>query len=275
MTDATRCPDPESLVVLLYDEEGDVRERAALQAHLATCPTCAEALTSLEAVRGSLGSWYAPPLPLGFALVRNAPMSWPRRVAWSGGLAAAAVLVLAAAASIAHIQITYDESGIEVRTGVSPAAVAATTAGLTAGTAGRPASTPQPASSGERDATPQRTWPEDAARHEPAWRADLELLATQLRAEFSRPAPQPAPPRAVAAVGRSMSDEELLKRVSELLDHSEVRQQQNLALRVTELGRQFEIQRQADIVQVEQTLSRIEQQRRDLLRRVSSTQPQP
>jgi hypothetical protein len=54
-----------------------------------------------------------------------------------------------------------------------------------------------------------------------------------------------------------------------------VRQQQNLALRVTELGRQFELQRQADIVQVEQTLTRIEQQRNELLRRVSATQPRP
>ena len=72
-----------------------------------------------------------------------------------------------------------------------------------------------------------------------------------------------------------MTDVELLKRVQDLLDQSEIRQQSNLALRVTELGRQFELVRQSDIVQMEQTLQRIEQQRSDLLRRVASTQPRP
>ena len=65
------------------------------------------------------------------------------------------------------------------------------------------------------------------------------------------------------------------RRVQARRDRREVRQQQNLALRVTELGRQFAVQRQADIVQVEQTLTRIEQQRTELLRRVSATQPRP
>ena len=83
-----------------------------------------------------------------------------------------------------------------------------------------------------------------------------------------QPPPSPAP-------GRSQSDAELLKRVQDLLDQSEIRQQANLALRVTELGRQFELARQSDIVQVEQTLQRIEQQRGDLLRRVAATQPRP
>ena len=82
-------------------------------------------------------------------------------------------------------------------------------------------------------------------------------------------------PPASPAQDRTMSDAELLKRVQDLLDQSEIRQQANLALRVTELGRQFELARQSDIVQVEQTLQRIEQQRGDLLRRVAATQPRP
>ncbi len=72
-----------------------------------------------------------------------------------------------------------------------------------------------------------------------------------------------------------MTDAELLARVQELIDKSEIRQQSNLALRVTELGRQFELQRQGDIVQVEQALQRLEQQRSDLLRRVVAQQPRP
>ena len=83
------------------------------------------------------------------------------------------------------------------------------------------------------------------------------------------------PAASVAGPDRTMTDAELLKRVQDLLDQSEIRQQANLALRVTELGRQFELARQSDIVQVEQTLQRIEQQRGDLLRRVGATQPRP
>jgi hypothetical protein len=124
-----------------------------------------------------------------------------------------------------------------------------------------------------------------ASSGEPPWRADFDLLATQIRADVSRLVEESraAAPMAlkasapVAAAGpvRTMTDTELLKRVQDLLDQSEIRQQSNLALRVTELGRQFELVRQSDIVQMEQTLQRIEQQRSDLLRRVASTQPRP
>jgi hypothetical protein len=136
-------------------------------------------------------------------------------------------------------------------------------------------------------ATPvEGTWLNKASAGEPAWRADFDLLATQIRADVARmvqEARQEAGPAMVRtamqapvpAQGRTMTDAELLKRVQELLDQSEIRQQSNLALRVTELGRQFERARQSDIVQVEQTLQRIEQQRGDLLRRVGATQPRP
>jgi len=274
--DVTRCPDPDALVVLLYDDEGDASERAALQAHLEGCGGCAGTLTSFRAVKATLGAWLPPPLPLGFAVVRNPPMPWRRRVLWTGGLSAAAALVLAAAASLAQLQITWDATGLTLRTGMAgqatmasaapaPAAAAATSSGSRATSA--PAS---PAGSGAAPAAAMAAQP-------PAWRADLDLLATQLRGEFARVAAQPPRPTFAAAVAaeRDRTEQQLLARVAALLDQSEVRQQQNLALRVTELGRQFEIQRQADIVQVEQTLNRIEQQRRDLLRRVSSTQPRP
>ena len=34
MTDVTPCPDPDALLVLLYDDEGAPDERACLQAHV-------------------------------------------------------------------------------------------------------------------------------------------------------------------------------------------------------------------------------------------------
>lgn len=276
--DATRCPDPDALLVLLYDDEGEPAERAALEAHVASCLECSHLLTSLDSTRGMLGAWHAPRLPLGFAIVRETPPSPATAWLWRSGLAAAAVLVLAAAASLARIDIQYDGQGLRVRTGVvDSVAPAATEPPALPASAAVPAAAPEIA---------QPTWVDAAAAANPAWRADLDLMESRLRAEFARaletrPAvPSPLMVRASVAPAPSADAErrqieEMLRRVQELLDQSEVRQQQNLALRVNELGRQFQIQRQSDIDQMEQTLTRIEQQRSELLRRVASTQPRP
>lgn len=277
MTEVTRCPEPDALLVLLYDDEGTPDERALLQGHVDRCTQCADLLTSLDSTRGVLGAWHAPRLPLGFALVRG-DRSPVRSFLWRGGLAAAAVLVLASAASLAQLEVTYNADGFTVRTGARP-----TAAGGAVGTAmSQPA--PERAAAAAPLAPSPQGWVGKASAGEPPWRQDMDLLATQLRSDMSRllaesrPAPV-GPVRAAvastAAPGRTMTDAELLKRVQELLDQSEIRQQSNLALRVTELGRQFELQRQGDIVQVEQAFQRLEQQRNDLLRRVAAQQPRP
>ena len=278
MTDVTPCPDPDALLVLLYDDEGTPDERAFLQAHVNRCRQCADVLTSLDTARGALGAWHAPRLPLGFALVRAERSPWHTTL-WRGALAAAAVLVVGAAASLARFEITYNEQGLRIRTGVQRSADTVSAAVAPTESA-RPARTAAPATPTEG------TWLNKAAAGEPAWRADFDLLATQIRADVARMVQEsrqeqgPAVMRTAMQVppatpGRTMTDAELLKRVQDLLDQSEIRQQGNLALRVTELGRQFELARQSDIVQVEQTLQRIEQQRGDLLRRVAATQPRP
>lgn len=282
MNDVTHCPDPETLLVLLYDDEGAPTERASLQAHVDRCPRCAAFLRSLETTRGALGAWHAPRLPLGFALVRTEPRSRVRSAAWVGGLAAAAVLVLAAAASLARIDITYNDQGLRIRTGVSAVGPEGRAAAVLPGVSPAGASRGTPGTG----PAPVAAWVTSAANGEPPWRADLDLLATQIRADVTRivrDAPSVAPPAtmrvAVAPptgpVRPDVAQADLLKRMQDLLDQSEVRQQQNLALRVTELGRQFELQRQNDIVQVEQAFQRLEQQRNDLLRRVTATQPRP
>lgn len=276
MTDVTRCPDPDALLVLLYDDEGTPDERALLQGHVDRCTQCADLLTALDSTRGVLGAWHAPRLPLGFALVRG-DRSPVRSMLWRGGLAAAAVLVLASAASLAQLEFTYNADGFSVRTGARrTAAVAAT-------------STPRdvrPEQASAAAAPSPQGWVGTASSGEPPWRQDMDLLATQIRSDMSRlisearQAPV-GPVRAAlttapaATAGRTLTDAELLKRVQDLLDQSEIRQQGNLALRVTELGRQFELQRQGDIVQVEQAFQRLEQQRNDLLRRVAAQQPRP
>ena len=275
MTEVTRCPEPDALLVLLYDDEGTPDERALLQGHVDRCTQCADLLTSLDSTRGVLGAWHAPRLPLGFALVRG-DRSPVRSFLWRGGLAAAAVLVLASAASLAQLEVTYNADGFTVRTGARRAASVATAA--VSQTAPEGTATAAPLTS-----TPQ-AWVGKASAGEPPWRQDMDLLATQIRSDMSRllaesrqlpVGPVRAAVASPASPGRTMTDAELLKRVQDMLDQSEIRQQSNLALRVTELGRQFELQRQGDIVQVEQAFQRLEQQRNDLLRRVAAQQPRP
>ena len=116
--------DKEQLVSYLYDDLGDA-DRAAFDAHLRTCAACREELNALRGVRADLISW-APPQPdFGFRVVREPKvLPMPARAwrAWytpAAGLAAAAVLVLAAASAIAHVEVHRGPDGMTVRTGWS------------------------------------------------------------------------------------------------------------------------------------------------------------
>ena len=69
----------------------------------------------------------------------------------------------------------------------------------------------------------------------------------------------------------------LLRSFRQALDESELRQQQNLQLRIGEVTRDFDLQRRQDLVQVEQGFGRFETQRQQMLdqiRRVSLGVPQ-
>ena len=69
----------------------------------------------------------------------------------------------------------------------------------------------------------------------------------------------------------------LLRGFRQALDESELRQKQNLQLRIGEVTRDFELQRRQDLVQVEQGFGRVEtrnQQMLDAFRRVSLGVPQ-
>ena len=69
----------------------------------------------------------------------------------------------------------------------------------------------------------------------------------------------------------------LMRSFRQALDESEVRQQQNLQLRIGEVTRDFDLQRRQDLVQVEQGFGRLDTQRQqmlDAIRRVSLGVPQ-
>jgi hypothetical protein len=218
-----RCQDKDRLIAYLYDEDGGA-ERDGVEAHLARCAACAAEIEGLRATRGTLSEWRAPDVDLGFTIVRQARP--PRRAwipAWAA-LPAAAVLVLAAAAAIANLEVRYDQSGVTVRSGWNGSP----------DTAARIASAP---------AVPAET----------AWRTALAETERRLREEFAAASSEPIALRETPA-GRRLDPAQ----VRALIEASERRQQRELALRIREVVQDIEAQRRADLVQIDENLGQIE-----------------
>lgn len=152
---------------------------------------------------------------------------------------AAALLFLGVSAGIANLDVHYDRSGLTVRTGWSRAGTAqpvVTASGVSG--ARNPAAVPI------------------------ATRDDLAALERQLRGEFR--AAQTAPRTASAVDARPLltssgsADADLMRRVRALVDETEKRQQRELALRIGEVLRDVNAQRQADLVRIDRSLGLVE-----------------
>ena len=232
MNERRVCAERESLVSLLY-RDGDDFERRRVERHVEVCASCAIELGALRSLQEQLGVWAPPDVELGFRLTRDPE---PRRV-WSTWhlpawlQAAAAVLLVAGAAAVANLDVQYGTEGLIVRTGwTTPAAVTAVDQGA-------------------------------------AWRAELAALEQRIRREMSpsvshpvdsalitRAVP-PAPPSVTLQPG---SQNDLLRQVRELVQASERKQQQELALRMAQLARDVDVQRRADLLRIEQGFGQIE-----------------
>jgi hypothetical protein len=251
--------DKELLVGYLYDELTPA-ERESFAAHVRVCGACREEVQELQATRTQLATWAPPEPDFGFRIIRGAAAPpeprWRSLPAW--GLAAAAALVLAASAAIANLEVRYDDRGFSVSTGWSRATPAL--ANLT----------PTPTSPGGA--------PSDQVMQ---LRADLVALGQRLDAVEKHGA------RAdTLNVGNRGSEAELLRRVNALIDQgvqaSEKRQRGELALRVAQLIRDFDLSRASDLARVQQAIQQTEgltnaellrQGRQvDFLMRVSSSQ---
>ena len=249
MTRDEFCNDKALLVSYLYSECDDA-ERRAVEAHLAECSACAAELTGFRAVRGSLSEWTAPERVLGIRVTAAdgeepaagsgqelVPVASPSRWTPPWWLqTAAAVLLLAAAAGVAQVEVRYGTDGLVVRTGWSRA-------------------TP----STQSVSTPVQA----------PWRQDLAALEEELRRDLS----SATRPTAVVTTRASQADEPtLLRRVRDLIDQSEQKQQREMAIRLAEVVRDVDIQRRADQRRVQQTVGQLEgqtgvavQQNRELL----------
>jgi hypothetical protein len=263
------CEDKELLVGYLYDDLAD-SDRARFEAHLRACGACRDELKAMRAVRADLAAWAPPEPDFGFRVVRGGrdaaerdvmrpavapPLSW--RAWWTpaAGLAAAAVLVLAAAASLAHVEVHRGPDGITVRSGWSASAPAAASAtGVSYGEtrpnvqgAMVPASARAAGAAGAAPA-PQRG------------QVDAEFVAAiarrldALEAASSRDSGL----RTASTMSARAADAEIIKRVRELLSQSESRQQGELALRISQVIRDVDAQRVADLTRIQQGLGRID-----------------
>ncbi|HEX6465311.1 MAG TPA: zf-HC2 domain-containing protein [Vicinamibacterales bacterium] len=230
----------EQLVALLYDDLNDM-DRAKVEMHLRACEPCREELAALRGVRVDLAAW-TPAMPdLGFRIVRDVkPATRPSWRAWwtpAAGLAAAAALVLAAALSIAHVEIHRGPDGITVRTGwpTSAPAVAASNVGV-------------PRAMLASDVFVPNDQINPAGLAGIVQRIDA-LEATLKQAPLTRNA---------SMVSARASDEEMIKRVREMLAQSEAREQGELALRIGQVIRDFDNLRRADMASIQTGLARLD-----------------
>jgi Putative zinc-finger len=227
--------DKELLVGYLYDEV-DTVERRTMEAHLLTCGECRGELKDLRSTRSRLAAW-APPAPgLEFQVVRAPEAAALRKRAWSispaWGLAAAAVLVLSVATAIANVEVKYGADGLTVRTGA-----------LRAGEASAPASAAVTASAASaEDARLRRDVQALSQRlHDLEAAAEVRPMLTSARA--------PAAPAPSADVFRA---------VRQMIGESEKRQEQELALRLSQVLRDVEGTRRVDLDRVQRALAQMQ-----------------
>lgn len=228
----------EVLVAYLYDDIEPV-EREAFEAHLPACPVCRTELGALSDVRDGLAAWAPPAVMDGVG--GTAPRSALRIVnpeqprvssSWRTFAdapvwlqAAAAMLVVAASLGLANINLTYAPgAGLSVSTGwMRPASPAATPVAAPVVTAAAPA--PEP------------------------WEADLTALEQKVMDGVKAQ---------LASAQAPTDDAALLARVRSIVQESERRQQRELALRVAEVARDSQVQRQADLVKIDRSLGLIQ-----------------
>jgi polyhydroxyalkanoate synthesis regulator phasin len=266
-------------VGLLYDdfEPGAVPSRDDLEAHVRACATCLAEFEALGGVRAQLAAWTAPDVALGFEVVRTeprAPLGWRQTfAAWSArgarGLpaAAAAIIVLGGAMALARLDIHYDQAGLTVRTGWGHAPSPSSPGPSSPGTGG--------------DAAALRQELESLRGEIARLGAAQATTVTATSAPLAGDGPAAATPVSTGAVADgSLTPAQgaaLMRSFRQALDESEVRQQQNLQLRIAEVTRDFDLQRRQDLVQVEQGFGRLDTQRQqmlDAIRRVSLGVPQ-
>jgi hypothetical protein len=223
----------EALVDYVYDE-GDPAERLSVARHLQDCAACSVAVLELQSVRGLLSEWKPPPAALGFKIVAaGEETSAASRQRWSRigahwpawAQVAAGLCLFVAGMAFSQLHVDYGDGALTVRTrSAAPATLASIGGDITL-----PAGPVNPV---------------DVSAPSP----DLNVLQQTLRSDL---APRPGSPA---------GSDEVLRRVKAMIDQSEGRQQRELALRLSQLVQDFDTQRRADMLNVQQNFGQLEGQ---------------
>jgi hypothetical protein len=216
-----------AIVAFLYDDpDGSGAERDRFESHLAACARCQTEIAALRGVRTQLARW-SPPEPsfISGQSPSNVPSAFSNQPWWSRvpvwAQTAAALLFLGVSAGVANLDVHYDQRGLSIRTGWSKPAAAAASLSPAADT---------------------------------PWKTDLTALESQLKNEIRAAQASAVPAPSTRAITVSASDGDITRRVRALVEESEKRQQRELALRIAELLRDVNVQRQADLVKIDRTL---------------------
>jgi hypothetical protein len=264
--------DYEILLDYLY-EEGEPDQRRQIERHLTECKSCADIVRDFQSVRGQLSAWASPTAQLGFKVVQDLPpaekvapgkQAWrPPVTRWSAWAQAAAALVLfVSGMAVSQLNVQYGNGGLTVSFG-RPS------------TLREPQGRPEPGRESGRNVTLTPETAPSTAGSAAAISPEETLRQALASADQSR-----------SGLNAAVDSDALLRRVQAMIDRSEQRQQQELALRLAQVVRDVDAQRRADLLRVEQNFGQLEgqtgaamaQQRDELLNylvRVSQSQTQP
>ena len=226
--------DNDALFAYVYGE-CEPQDRERVEAHLAACGRCAAEVEAFGSVRGSLQTWDVPRASSGIRVVserdalRGPWWSFALRPAW--GLAAAAGLVFGIGLAVGGVEMRIVDGGFIVQVG-SPA---------------QPGEQEAPAAAAA-EAAPGLAISGVPNGAGAPWRVDLAQLESELRRDLASEQASLPPPE----------PEVLLEQVRGLISQSELRQQQERALWLTEFAQELDMQRRADQQQFQQELGALE-----------------
>jgi anti-sigma factor RsiW len=211
----------DALLDYLY-EEGDPAERLKIARHLQTCAACSVAVLEFQTVRGMLSEWRPPASQLGFRIVQDQPSPTPRQAWWAPSSRLGAWAQAAAAVLLFAAGVAVSQLNFNYADGA-----------LTVGA--RP-----------------------AEMNVPAMRnASIELVP-EVGSSLSRATTEPVAPSATNTNNTDI--EQLLQRVRSMIEQSELRQQRELALRLSQVAREVDTQHRADLLRIQQNLGQFEMQ---------------
>jgi hypothetical protein len=201
-------------------EEGDPADRVKIAQHLQQCAPCSVAVLELQSVRGLLAEWTPPAATLGFKVVQSDSAMPVMPVIPAMALPRSSRTLFWAQAAAAVLLFVAGMGASQLHFEYGNGALTVRARGS------------EPAAMAEA----------------PVVHSGTDILLP------------PGSIQRVALSPRDASADEVLSRVQALIDRSETRQRAMLTLRLQDVMRDFDAQRQADMQRFDQNLDQLEGQ---------------